>query len=151
MKKDSYIYPAIFEYEAEGISISFPDLPGCFSCAQTDEEAFFMAKEAMGLHLKGMETDNDDIPEPTSLKDIKIENNQKVVLIQVDMPVVRRAVDNISVKKTLTIPQWLNNIATREHVNFSQVLQEALKEHLNISEESLRRKPKLVTEGNDKE
>jgi predicted RNase H-like HicB family nuclease len=134
MKKDSYIYPAIFEYEEEGISISFPDLPGCFSCADTDEAAYFMAKEAMGLHLKGMEADSDEIPEPTSLKDIKVESNQKAVLIQIDMPAVRKAVDNVSIKKTLTIPQWLNTIAVRENVNFSQVLQEALKDYLNIKE-----------------
>ena len=134
MKKDSYIYPAIFEYEKEGISISFPDLPGCYTCASTDEEAFFMAKEAMGLHLKGMEADNDVIPEPTPLREIKVGNNQRAVLIQIDMQVVRKAIDNVSVKKTLTIPQWLNAIAVRENVNFSQVLQEALKDYLNIKE-----------------
>ena len=132
--KDSYIYPVILEYEEEGISISFPDLPGCFSCAETDEEAYFMAKEAMGLHLKGLEADGEDIPVPSKLMDIKLLENQKAVLIQVDMIMLRKAVENMSVKKTLTIPKWLDRLAVRENVNFSQVLQESLKEYLQIKD-----------------
>ena len=81
MKKDYYIYPAIFDYADDGISISFPDLPGCFSCANTDEEALFMAKNALGLHICNMEDDGDEIPVPTVLKNIKAKDNQKAVLI----------------------------------------------------------------------
>ena len=55
--KDRYSYVAIFNYADDGISISFPDLPGCYPCAHTTEEALKNAKEAMGLHLWGMEQD----------------------------------------------------------------------------------------------
>jgi len=134
MKKDRYIYPALFYYADDGISISFPDLPGCFSCANSDEEAIYMAKEALGLHLYGMEEDGDDIPTPTSINKINLQSNQAVVLVEVLMPVVREAVENFSVKKTLSIPQWLNKLAIENNINFSQVLQSALKEHLGIRE-----------------
>ena len=132
MKKDYYIYPAIFEYNEDGISISFPDIPGCFSCANTDEEALYMAKDALGLHICNMEDDGDIIPIPTELKDIKIKNNQKAILVEVNMPLFRESVQNTAVKKTLTIPKWINDLAERNHVNFSQVLQTALKQYLGV-------------------
>nr|WP_290912190.1 type II toxin-antitoxin system HicB family antitoxin [Anoxybacillus sp.] len=51
MKKDRYIYPAIFDYDSDGICVEFPDLPGCFTCGDKEEEALQMAKEALALHL----------------------------------------------------------------------------------------------------
>ena len=69
--KDIYIYPAILNYTDKGIAIEFPDLPGCLPCADTTEEAVKNAKEAMGLHLCGMEKDNDPIPKPTDITKLK--------------------------------------------------------------------------------
>lgn len=133
MKKDDiYIYPSIFSFDDDGISVEFPDLEGCFTCGDTTKEAIKNAKEAMGLHLFGMEEDNETIPEATDIKDIKLENNQSIVLIEVYMPIVREAINNQSVKKTLTIPRWLNNLAERNNINFSQLLQSALKDILNV-------------------
>lgn len=135
-KKDSYVFPAIFTYEDDGISIEFPDLPGCFSCGDTTEEAVGMAKEALGLHIYGMEDDNDNIPNPTPIEKIDLTKNQILMLIEVYMPMYRSAIENQSVKKTLTIPQWLNKLAEKNKINFSQVLQTALKEQLRIREKS---------------
>lgn len=132
--KDRYIYPAIFDYADDGISIEFPDLPGCLPCAHTDEEAIANAKEAMALHLYGMEQDGDDIPGPTPVSQLRPDKNQAVVLVEVWMPTFREALENRAVKKTLTIPKWLNDMAEREKVNFSHVLQSALKNHLGIME-----------------
>ena len=134
LKKDHYIYPAVFEYSSDGISISFPDLPGCFSCANSDQEAVIMANDALGLHLYSLEEDNEEIPEPTPINNIRLDSNQAVVLIEVYMPTMREAIENYSVKKTLSIPQWLNKLAIEKNVNFSQVLQSALKERLGIRE-----------------
>jgi predicted RNase H-like HicB family nuclease len=134
LKKDHYIYPAVFEYSNDGISISFPDLPGCFSCANSDQEAVKMANDALGLHLYSLEEDNDEIPEPTPINNIHLDSNQAVVLIEVYMPTMREAIENYSIKKTLSIPQWLNKLAIEKNVNFSQVLQSALKERLGIRE-----------------
>lgn len=134
MKKNKYIYPAILEYNNDGISVEFPDLPGCFTCGNTTEEAINNAKEALGLHLYGMEQDNDPIPNPSSITKIKLNNNQVIALIEVWMPFIRDAIENRAVKKTLTIPKWLNDLAEENKVNFSYVLQKALKEYLGIKE-----------------
>lgn len=133
MKKDYYIYPAIFEYDKDGISISFPDLPGCISCASNDEEALYMAKDALGLFIASCEEDGDELPPPTLLNNIKLQDNQKPALIEVNMPLFRDAIFNVSVKKTLTIPKWINDLAEKNNINFSQVLQSALKKCLGIN------------------
>lgn len=134
MKKDYYIYPAIFEYAKDGISISFPDLPGCISCAKTDEDALYMAKDALGLYIACSEEDNQEVKKPSKLNEIKLKENQRAVLIEVNMPLFREAVQNTSVKKTLTIPKWINDLAERNNINFSQLLQMAIKDNLGISE-----------------
>ena len=132
MAKDKYIYPATFSFDDDGISVEFPDLPGCLTCGNNEDEAIRMAKDALGLHLYGMERDSDVIPAPSSINGIKAESNQAVILIDVWMPVVRDEIENRAIKKTLTIPKWLNDVAEHNNVNFSQVLQSALKEHLGI-------------------
>ncbi len=132
MKKDYYIYPAIFDYATDGISIEFPDLPGCFPCANSTEQAVKNAKEAMALHLWSMEEDEDIIPEPSPVDKLKLKPNQISILIEAYMPLYRSTIENLSVKKTLTIPQWLNRLAEENKVNFSQVLQSALKEYLGV-------------------
>ena len=130
--KDTYIYPAIFSFDSDGISIEFPDLPGCLPCATTVESAMKNAKEALALHLYGMEKDNDDIPEPTDIRSIRIDKNQTITLIEIPMNVFREKMKNRTVKKTLTIPAWLNTEAENQGINFSQTLQDALKQKLNI-------------------
>ncbi|MCI7349544.1 MAG: type II toxin-antitoxin system HicB family antitoxin [Ruminococcus sp.] len=130
--KDTYIYPAVFDYAEDGISIEFPDLPGCLPCADTTEEAVKNAKEAMKLHIYGMEQDGDEIPEPTPIDKIKAEKNQAIILVDVFMPPFREKQRTKYVKKTLSIPSWLNAEAEHCGINFSAVLQEALKERLNV-------------------
>lgn len=137
--KNSYTYPAIFDYAEDGISISFPDLPGCLSSADTFEEAVKNAEEVLGLFMYNLEDDNEPIPEPTPLNLVITEPNQKPALIRVWMPLVRNEMETASVKKTLSIPSWLNKIAEERKVNYSQILQSALKEYLGISESNLRK------------
>jgi len=135
--KSTYTFPAIFSYDDDGISISFPDLPGCLSCAETTEEALRDAEEVLGLFLYNMEKDGETIPEATPLEKIKLESSEeKIVLVKVWMPLVRSEMETASVKKTLTIPAWLNEIAEANGVNFSQVLQAALKEYLGVKEKT---------------
>ena len=83
MKKDCYVYPAIFTYEDDGISVEFPDLPGCLTCADTTEEAIKMAKEALGLHLYGTEKENETIPVASNIRDLSLEKNQIPILIDI--------------------------------------------------------------------
>jgi len=130
--RDNYVFPAIFSYDEDGISIEFPDLQGCVSCAQTDEEALYMAKDALRGWLLVAEQYGDPIPSPTKLNDICILDNEKSALIDVCLASYRDAYNNRSVKKTLTIPAWLNDLAEKENVNFSFLLQQALKERMNL-------------------
>lgn len=83
MKKDCYVYPAIFTYEDDGISVEFPDLPGCLTCVDTTEEAIKMAKEALGLHLYGIEEENETIPVASNIRDLSLEKNQIPILIDI--------------------------------------------------------------------
>lgn len=129
MKKDRYIFPAVLTYE-EGyeIAVTFPDLPGCATSGATEEEAIAMGREALGLHLWGMETDGDEIPAPSGLRNVETEENEITCMIDVYMPAVRMAQENKSVNRTVTLPAWLNAKAVECGINFSQVLQNALKE-----------------------
>ena len=130
--KESYEFVAIFNYAKDGISISFPDLPGVFSSATTTQEAIANANEVLGLVLYDMEIDKKKIPEATPLEKIECAENEKTMLVNVWIPLVRNELDEQAVKKTLTIPQWLNKLAEAQNVNFSKVLQTALKEYLKI-------------------
>ena len=130
--KDSYEFVAIFDYAEDGISISFPDLPGVLSSATTTEEAIKNANEVLGMVLYDMEIENKKIPAATPLEKIECAENEKTMLINIWMPLVRNELDEQAVKKTLTIPQWLNKLAEAQNVNFSKVLQTALKEYLKI-------------------
>lgn len=125
------IYPAVFLQDDDGITITFPDLPGCISCAATFEEAYDMAKEAMELYLEDYIKDLfESAPLPSKLQDIKTKENECIALIELDIDEYLKTFDNRAVKKTLTIPFWLNELAMKNNLNFSQVLQDALKERL---------------------
>lgn len=130
--KNNYSFIALLEYDNDGINILFPDLPGCISCAYSTEEAVKNAKEALGLHLWGMEQDNEPIPEPTDLSKLDIQPNTLPLLVDVFMPPVRERINNRSVNRTVTLPAWLNAAALEANANFSQILQEALKEQLHL-------------------
>ncbi len=134
--KNEYAFIAIFEYAEDGINISFPDLPGCFSCAETNatNEAIMNAKEALGLHIFGMEEDGEEIPEPTPLKELNLKKNCIPVLIDVFMPSVRMAAKTSFVKKTLSLPAWLAALADEKKVNCSKIFQDALKAFLGIED-----------------
>lgn len=134
MQKDFYSYPAFFYHDSDGISIEFPDLPGCLTCASDTEAAFRRAKEVMGLYLYGLEEDGESIPAPTPAADLRPESGAVVTVAMVEayMPVVRAKVKKTTTKKTLTIPSWLNAQAEQAGINFSAVLQAALKQQLGI-------------------
>jgi predicted RNase H-like HicB family nuclease len=132
--KNNYTFPAIFETEADGISIFFPDLPGCLPCADNMEEAFKNAREALQLHLFGMEEDGEKIPEPSNPDQIKLAPHQVLTMIDAWMPPFREKMLNKAMNKTVTIPRWLNTLAEKENVNYSHVLQEALKNYLGVNE-----------------
>lgn len=121
-----YAYPAIFTKEDSGYSINFPDLEGCYTCGSDMEDGIEMAEDALALMLYEYEVDNKEIPIPSNPESIPIEDGQMVNFIRCDTMEYRKMYASKAVKKTLTIPEWLNEEAIAHGVNFSQVLQEAL-------------------------
>ncbi len=132
--KDRYSFIAVFYSDDDGISIEFPDLPGCLPCADTIDEAVDNAREALGLHLWGMEQDGESIPSPSSLKDIKFDEGGVPVLVDVFMPPFRDKLANRFVKKTLSLPAWLADLADKDGVNCSKVFQKALIDYLGVKQ-----------------
>ncbi len=132
-----YLYPAVFDpNENGGYTVTFPDLPGCVTEGDTLDEALQMAARAMALHLYGMEQDGDEIPVPSEPARVCFPEDASddafVTVIAASTEPVRDEIRNRAVKKTLTIPQWLNEESEKAGVNFSQILQSALKERLGI-------------------
>lgn len=130
-KNDRYYYPAIFTYEEESeVAVVFPDLDVATS-GENDEDAFLSGRELLGCVIMGFEEDNIDIPKASKLSDISVKPNERVVLIDVYMPAVRQANIHKSVNRTVTLPASLNAKALEYNINFSQVLQDALKNIMN--------------------
>lgn len=127
-----YYYPAIFTAEDVGFSVRFPDLPGCFTEGYTIEETYKMATSAIGLYAQA-EDGEFEFPKASAPKDIELDKDEFLVLIEFDLVEYLKNTSEKSVKKTLTIPSWLNNLAEQNNVNFSNVLQNALKDYLNVN------------------
>lgn len=128
-----YAYPAIFTPEEDGgYSVRFPDLEGCFTCGDDMADALFMAEDALALVLYGYERDGRMIPVPSKAESLKLDSDEFVNIVACDTLEYRKRFNNKSVRKAITIPEWLNEIANTMDINFSQVLQEALKQKLGI-------------------
>lgn len=134
MKKvERYFYPAVFTYEPnQEIAVDFPDLK-CATSGTNDDDALLSARELLGCVLYGLEEDGEEIPSPTPLAQVETQKNERAVLIDVYMPSIRQAHINRSVNCTVTLPAWLNAAALERNINFSQVLQDALKSQLHLS------------------
>lgn len=133
MKKvERYFYPAVFTYEqGQEIAVSFPDLDVATS-GENEDDAFISARELLGCVLYGLEEDGEKIPSPTPLSKVTTSENERAILVDVYMPSIRLAQVNRSVNRTVTLPAWLNAAALERNVNFSQVLQDALKEKFHL-------------------
>lgn len=129
-------YPAIITYEDNVFYIGFPDFEKKFynTYGDTFEEAVEMGKEYLVLLLEELENEKKEFPAPSKIKKVKelLEDNQELVYISLNYEYEKSLVKIAYVKKTLTIPSYLDILAKNKNINFSQVLQEALKEKLLI-------------------
>ena len=129
MQNQLTIFPAIFTYDGKSYNVDFIDLKGCSTFGNDVNNAYCMAQDAMGLFLDGLTT----FPKPTlDFSSIKLKGNQFISFVSIDMEEHRKKISNKATKKTLTIPEWLNYLAEKNNINFSQVLQEALKAKMGI-------------------
>jgi predicted RNase H-like HicB family nuclease len=130
-----YVYPAVFRPEQEGgFSVFFPDIKRGATQGETIAECIDMAEDFLCLALYNMEEDKNEIPLASGLKEVASEPDDIVTLISVDTETYRRYYQNKLIKKTLNIPSWLNAKAESANINFSQLLQKALREELHIAE-----------------
>lgn len=129
MKK---VYPVILTPADNGYVVYVPDLE--INTEGKDlADAIYMARDAIGLWGITQQDLGRSIPEP-SAQPPKPSSNEIITLVDIDFDAYRRANDNRTVRKNLTLPSWLNVEAEKAGVNFSQILQEALKSHLGINE-----------------
>lgn len=128
-----YIYPAIFSSDNEGYYVEFPDIENCFTDGNTLEEAMENAKDVLELMLYEMETQNIEPPTATKMSDIKCTDGSFATLVLADTMSYRKRFKKSAVKKTLSIPEWLNVEAEKNEINFSAVLQQALKDQFKMN------------------
>lgn len=129
-----YIYPAIFtEEKGGGYSVDFPDLEGCFTTGDDLADALSMAEDVLATTLVYYENQNREIPKPSAIQKVKTSGKEFVNLVACDTIRYRRLLNKTAVKKTLSIPGWMDEAATAAGINFSQTLQDALKEKLRLA------------------
>ena len=127
------VFPAVFTREEKGMySVNFPDLEGCYTCGENLPEALYMAEDVLAFTLYDYEKNGMDIPAPSKRDSFSLSDDQFVNMVYCDTLVYRKRNNNKAVKKTLSIPEWLNEAATAADLNFSQVLQDALREKLGL-------------------
>lgn len=128
-----YFYPAVFHpEEVGGYSIDVPDFDGCVTEGDTMDESYEMAAEAISLCAEYMLDNGGKLPIPSKLVSSQHASTDIIVLVQYDPDEYYRKHNSKSVKKTLTIPSWLNEAAEESNLNFSKILQEALRDRLGI-------------------
>lgn len=126
-----YVYPVIFEDDDGKVGVTVPDIPSTFTFGDDMADAIYMAQDVIAMMLVTYEDEGKEVPKPSKIEDIK--TNGIVSLVVADTDEWRKLVDNKAIKKTLTIPSWLNTKAEKASINFSQTLQDALCQKLGIA------------------
>jgi len=126
-----YVYPAILYPDDDKVGVTVPDLPGCHTYGNDTADALFMAKDAIEMWLWNAE--NTACPIPSASDNLTVGVGETLTLIAADTDEYRQANETKAIKKTLSIPSWLNYQAEKANAPFSQILQQGLKEYLKIS------------------
>lgn len=124
-------YPIILTPDNSGYTVYIPDFKANTQ-GEDLAEAIEMARDAIGLMGIDMEDDKKSLPEPSAVKDFKVDVSDTVTLVDVDFSDYRRKNEMKVVHKNCTLPSWLCYEAEKANINFSQVLQNALKETLHL-------------------
>lgn len=132
--KENYVYGVVLQKEEDGYLVTFPDFPGQMTQADTEEEAIIAAQEVLALCIRDNEDLGVESPQPKKQEEIELEEGCKLVYVHVWMPYFRQVQKVVYVKKTLTIPKWLDEMAKAKDVNFSATLVKGLKQELGIAD-----------------
>ena len=115
------IYPALFYKDGDNYSVEFPDIPEAITCGSTINEAIDMAKECLGLCLDERKNNNIVFPKPSDPTTLNYKDNKFVMMIEFDSIEFNKKYNKKAIRKNVTIPAWLNDIAEENNVNFSNV------------------------------
>lgn len=123
------LYPAVFNQGEHYITVTFPDVPEAITQGETQTEAFEMAQEVLGLALE----DYSEYPNPSDISLLKQQYPENTLaLVAIDMLAYKKKYHSKKIRKNVTIPEWLNELAEESDLNFSQILTEALELKLNV-------------------
>ena len=129
-----YVYPAILTQEEEGIIVSFPDVEGARTDGTTMEEALENADDVLNLMLLTMEEKHMNIKPPTPIVSLDVPKGSTVALVRADTLAYSKKVDTRAIRKSVSIPAWMDSLAREHNLNFSNVLQNAICRELNIAQ-----------------
>ena len=128
----NYTYPVILDYgEKQMINVILPNFGDICTCVEK-ENYIEEIQDFLALQIEDYEASGKELPKPLQIDDIEIKDNQKLILVNLWMPYQRSKIKVEYVKKTLTIPSWLDILAKEKHLNFSSVLVSALKRELGL-------------------
>ena len=127
-----YVYPALFVKEDESIIVTFPDLEDTFTDGATMQEAFENAEDVLNLMLWNREEEKDDIPMPSSPEQITVPQEATLAMIKADTLAYRKLHDQKTIRRSITIPNWLDTLARERNINFSQLMQNAIRRECGI-------------------
>lgn len=128
-----YIYPVILTPDGDGVLAYFPDIDGTHTDGSSIEEALVNAEDVLALMLMTMEDEQMDIKPPTPIAKLKIPANAITALVRADTLAYRRKVDTRAVRKSVSVPAWMDALAKEHNLNLSQLLQNAISKELNIA------------------
>ncbi len=129
-----YVYPAILTQEDDGIIVSFPDVEGARTDGATMEEALENADDVLNLMLLTMEEKHMNIKPPTPIVSLDVPKGSMVALVRADTLAYSKKVDTRAIRKSVSIPAWMDSLAREHNLNFSNVLQNAICRELNIAQ-----------------
>ena len=129
-----YVYPAILTQEDDGIIVSFPDVEGARTDGATMEEALENADDVLNLMLLTMEEKHMNIKPPTPIVSLDVPKGSMVALVRADTLAYSKKVDTRAIRKSVSIPAWMDSLAREHKLNFSNVLQNAICRELNIAQ-----------------
>lgn len=128
MKK--YFYPAVFSKEGDAYNVKFIDFDNIFTYGIGFSDAYYMAQDALYAMLPEYK---DNLPEPTyDYMKIKVKNNEFITMVELDPIEHEKRISSKTVNTTVTMPEWLKNLADTKGINFSKLLQDSIKKELNL-------------------
>lgn len=133
VKQEKLYYPAVFEMDdGGGYFVTFPDLDGCMTQGDTLSESMEMAFDALCAYIESRKQNGWPVNSPSNILSVAHEPNQFVNLIEYDKLKFDKKYCKKAVRKNVTIPEWLANMADDAGISLSEVLKESLKKRLNV-------------------